>query len=214
MKLNNKGDVVYRDNDTVYLRLNNGQLLKFNGFTYGYENFGDFYYHDSSWYLTVGRMLYRVKTETGTLELCPSIASTSITSSISGDGYHWQVDTGNAVFTDIVDNINFSGASTATLHLNNIPSSWYGYTFRCMLITGTFSTGVKLKFAEQWIGIANNLWEDTANWSCGTIPDPFTDVVINSGTIVINSNVTIRSLKINPGVSLTVNPGFTLTVLH
>jgi hypothetical protein len=52
------------------------------------------------------------------------------------------------------------------------------------------------------------------NWNCGVIPDNNTDVVINDGTIVINSNVTIRSLKVNPGVTITVNPGFNLKILH
>ena len=65
-----------------------------------------------------------------------------------------------------------------------------------------------------WTGSANNAWENPANWSCGSIPDSNTDVVINSGTVVVNSDVTIRSLKVNPGVNLTVNVGFDLTITH
>jgi hypothetical protein len=46
------------------------------------------------------------------------------------------------------------------------------------------------------------------------LPDANTDVVITAGTLIISSNVTIKSLRINQWVNLTVNPGFTLTVLQ
>lgn len=60
----------------------------------------------------------------------------------------------------------------------------------------------------------SNQWENPGNWSCGTVPDLFTDVVIGSGaTVVINSNVSIATLSINPGASFTVNSPFTLTLL-
>jgi hypothetical protein len=46
------------------------------------------------------------------------------------------------------------------------------------------------------------------------VPDSFTDVFILSGTIVLNSNTTIRSLRLSTGANLVVNPGVTLTILH
>jgi len=44
--------------------------------------------------------------------------------------YQWQVDTGSG-FTDITNNTIYSGATTATLSLNNVPLSYNGYLYRC-----------------------------------------------------------------------------------
>ena len=44
--------------------------------------------------------------------------------------YQWQVNTGSG-FTDITNNAIYTGATTATLHLNNVPLSYNGYTYRC-----------------------------------------------------------------------------------
>ncbi len=64
-----------------------------------------------------------------------------------------------------------------------------------------------------WTGSAGNTWENPANWSCGAVPGANTDVFINSGTVVINSTVVVRSVKVNPGVNLSVASG-TITILH
>ena len=77
-----------------------------------------------------------------------------------------------------------------------------------------YSDVIELRVSNTWTGAANNQWENPANWSCGTVPDSFTDVVINSGTIIVNSNVTTRSLSIQPGASITVNTGYTLIMLR
>lgn len=64
-----------------------------------------------------------------------------------------------------------------------------------------------------WIGAASQAWEDPLNWSSGVIPNANIDVVINSGTVLVNSNVTIRSLKLNISLTLTVNPNNHMTIL-
>ena len=65
-----------------------------------------------------------------------------------------------------------------------------------------------------WTGAVSTAWENPGNWSCGVLPDANSDVVINSGTAVLNSNTTIRSFTVNQGVNFTVNPGYTLTINH
>jgi len=147
-----------------------------------------------------------------TTELCAPIASTILKSDVSGINYQWQLNTGNG-FVSITDNSNYIGTNTDSLKLNNIPSSWNGYQYRCLAGGGESKT-YTLKFINSWTGTLNTSWENPANWSCGSIPDSNTDVVINSGTVVVNSNVSIRSLKVNPGVNLTVNVGFTLSITH
>lgn len=44
--------------------------------------------------------------------------------------YQWQVNTGSG-FTDITNNAIYSGATTATLQLDNVPLSYNGYIYRC-----------------------------------------------------------------------------------
>jgi hypothetical protein len=70
---------------------------------------------------------------------------------------------------------------------------------------------------NTWTGTASDQWEDVNNWSNLRLPDANTNVIINSNTVnnpKIDSNVTIRSLKLNSGITLTVLPGKILTVLH
>ncbi|MEI9935132.1 MAG: hypothetical protein WDM71_09865 [Ferruginibacter sp.] len=43
----------------------------------------------------------------------------------------------------------------------------------------------------------NSAWENPTNWSCGELPDANTNVIIDSGTVVLNSNTSVRSITIN-----------------
>jgi len=146
-----------------------------------------------------------------TVNICPG-GSTALLSNLSGATYQWQVNTGTG-FVNISDNVNYTGTATNTIQLNNIPSAWTGYQYSC-LVNGNNGNITEVRFSNVWTGTINSSWENPANWSCGTIPDINTDVVINSGTIVINSNVTIRSLTLATGVNLTINSGYTLTITH
>jgi hypothetical protein len=134
---------------------------------------------------------------------------------MTGTTYQWQVNNGTG-FTNIVNGGIYSGTTASLLSLTNAPTSMYGYQFRCM-INGSPSPEIFLmKFGMTWEGTANNSWENPANWSCNSLPDLNTDVIINGGKInypQVNSNVTVRTLRMNPGASGTVNPGFTLTIM-
>ena len=129
-----------------------------------------------------------------------------------GTSYQWQLNTGND-YINITDNINFAGTNTAVLNLFNIPSNWYGYSFRC-IVNGTSGKVSTIKVVNTWTGAVNSSWENPANWSCGTVPDINTDVIISSGTVVINSNVVIRSLKLDADVLFTLKPTFTIILTH
>ncbi len=144
-------------------------------------------------------------------ELCPN-GSKTIRSNITGASYQWQLNTGSS-FINIINGANYSGVNTVALNLVSIPSSWYGYKYRCV-VSGNNSKTITIKFVNRWTGAVNSYWEQAGNWSCGTIPDSNTDVVISSGPVTLNSNTTIRSLKLDPDVNFTVNPGVILTILH
>jgi len=143
--------------------------------------------------------------------LCPG-DSTLLYSSQFGTSYQWQRNDGSG-FVDIKDDSTYSGTHGSPLHIKNIPTAWYGYTYKCVTNFGTGDT-YTLQFVNKWTGAANNSWENPGNWSCGHLPDANTDVVINSGTIVIQSDVTIRSLQLNPSAQLTVTAGNHLIIGH
>ncbi len=67
---------------------------------------------------------------------------------------------------------------------------------------------------NYWTGSVSSDWENPANWSCGKVPDANTDVIINSGTVVTNSNIFIRTLMLNPTVDFTIGTGTNFTVLY
>ena len=73
--------------------------------------------------------------------LCANTNS-NITSDLNGNNYQWQTDTGRG-FTNLADNLNFSGTKTVTLNLTNIPAGWNGYKYRCN-VEGKYSTIFKM----------------------------------------------------------------------
>jgi hypothetical protein len=136
----------------------------------------------------------------------------SVVSSLTGANYQWQVNTGSG-FTNVTDNSNYNGTTTNTLVLTNIPATWYGYQYRA-IVDGVASNITTLRFTNTWTGALNFEWEKAANWSCGIVPDANTDVILNGGKILINSNVVCRSMTVTSGTIVVINPGFTLTVTN
>jgi|GEM_PF-3046642 len=134
----------------------------------------------------------------------------------AGNTYQWQLNTG-AGYTNLSNNSIYSGATSYTLSIQAIPSSYANYKYRCIIQNNTnvlTGSAHMIRIVNKWTGAINNLWENPANWSCNQVPDPNTDVLINSGTVQLNSNTTIRTLTISPGATLTVTGGFNLTVTH
>lgn len=149
----------------------------------------------------------------GVTTVC-STNSASFTSNITGSTYKWQVSISGGPYGDITPGSNYTGISTATLQLNNIPSSFSGNRYICLVNGTLISTAFYLQVGNTWTGAVNTAWENTGNWSCGKVPDANTDVVINSGTVTVSSNVSVRSLKVAPGAILTVGTGFSITVTN
>ncbi len=146
------------------------------------------------------------------VELCPPAASTTISSDVNGNTYQWQVSTAGT-FSNIADGGSYINSNTPALQLLSISSSYFRYQYRC-LVDGISSNIFTLKFLDTWTGASNSDWENPANWSCGAVPDENTDVVIKSGTVLINSNVTIRSLQLGAGATLIINSEYTFTILR
>jgi len=153
-----------------------------------------------------------------TTSIC-SGTTTSFISDTTGNAYQWQVNTGTG-FTNISDDSLYSGTNSDTLNLINAPTTLYEYTYRCLVTNGNgnyYSSNHVLTFSSIWLGEVSSVWENSANWNCGILPDSNTDVIINSGAYnypIVNSNTSVRSISINPIASITVNPGYNITVTH
>lgn len=149
------------------------------------------------------------------VSVCPN-ASTSFSSDVFGLTYKWQFDGGGggAGYFDISPNDRgYDGVSKSTLNIPIAYSFLNTWKFRC-LVNGVPGKIFTLTLFETWNGSVSNTWENGANWKCNAVPDAGTDVFINSGNVIINSNVNVRSLTVKPGASVTVTPGFKLTIYH
>ena len=68
---------------------------------------------------------------------------------------------------------------------------------------------------NYWTGAASPAWESSANWSCGTVPDATTKVLIGPGkpnNPEVKSMATCKSLHNVSGTSITIFAGFKLDV--
>lgn len=169
---------------------------------------------DTAGNVEILRLLDSVKITNRQYIICPG-ASVSFDSKMTGTTFQWQVDNGTG-YTNITNGGIYSGANTAILQLTTPPTNMYGYRYRCLVDGTTYSLEFILKFGMTWEGTVSIAWENPANWSCNTLPDMNTDVIINGGKPnypTITSNPTIRTLRLNAGATGTVNTGFTITVL-
>ncbi len=160
------------------------------------------------------KLIDSVRISSGEFVICPD-GNVSFDSKLSGTSFQWQVDNGTG-YTNISEGGIYSGAIASVLSLTAAPTSMYGYKFRCLVNGVSYSDEFLLKFGMTWEGGTNTSWENVSNWNCHTLPDMNTDVIISGGKAnypQINSNVIIRSLKLNPGATGTVNTGFTLTIV-
>lgn len=146
-------------------------------------------------------------------QVCQGSTTVSFTASPSGTTYQWQVDTGTG-YTNISNGPNYSGATTATLQLNNANTSFTGYKYRAV-VNGTNGKEYTLRFKNVWTGSVSTNWFTAGNWSCGIIPDQYTDVVIPPGVVrypVLTANTAIRSLRMLKDAPVIINAGVDLEV--
>lgn len=148
------------------------------------------------------------------VNLCPGYTGTQLATSQSGNSYVWEWNTCDSnCYTPITNNSFFSGASTKYLQISNMPTSWNGYKFRCV-VDGEISYEYTIRFSLNWTGAVDNNWETPGNWDCNYLPDEYTDVFIKSGAPILNSNAAVRSLQINNGANLSIIQGNNLIIKH
>jgi Fungalysin metallopeptidase (M36) len=134
-----------------------------------------------------------------------------------GTSYQWQRDGGTG-YADIVDGTLFSNTTTQKLTIIIPPSNTTGTKYRCKITNGSivsYSAENTLRFYNRWLGSADNSWLNPSNWSCGVVPDQYTDVIIPTGKTmypITNVNGTIRKLQSEIGSNITIATGSNLII--
>ncbi|MEP7107398.1 MAG: hypothetical protein ABI760_05435 [Ferruginibacter sp.] len=147
------------------------------------------------------------------LTLCASAATALLAAGIQGVSYQWQFSTDGFVFNNISNDVYYNGTNSPNLLLNNIPTSFNGYQYRCVTPIA-ISKIFTIHFLNTWTGAISNAWENPGNWSCNQVPDSNTNSVIYSGNVVVNSTVTVKSLTVKKDAAVLVGTGNTLNVLQ
>ncbi|MFN8247691.1 MAG: S8 family serine peptidase [Ferruginibacter sp.] len=146
--------------------------------------------------------------------ICPG-SVINFTSASLGTNYQWQEDSGSG-FADITDNANYVGTNTNSLLMVNIPTSYTGRKYRCV-VDGSNGPSVTLRFVTIWTGAVSTDWQTPGNWNCIAVPDQYTDVIV-PGNIsynpVLNGNTSVRSVRVYPNIQVLVKSGFKLTVTN
>jgi hypothetical protein len=144
---------------------------------------------------------------------CPNQTVFISTENIFGSDYQWQLNTGHGFF-DLTDDSNYTQSDIPSLRIEDIPSSWYGYEYRC-IVDGVPDDSFTVHFATQWQGVTDN-WSDVSNWSCGELPDANTDVIVDPAgdLVIVDIDAVCRSLKLNTNTSLQVDVGKHLIITH
>jgi len=129
--------------------------------------------------------------------------------------FQWQVsvDSGQT-FSNITTGSFYTGENTGQLTIAGITTSLYGNIYKCVTNTGTLP-GTMIKISHSWkTNAPDSLWENAANWSCGSVPEGMTDVVIPAGANVrVNSQASCRSIVVATGATITLQPGAQLNIL-
>jgi hypothetical protein len=150
-----------------------------------------------------------------TANLCPGDNIFFTNGNQGNNVCQWQSDSGKG-YTNITDTLHFAEINGDTLFLIAPHTNWYGTTFRCLvngIVTGKEFT---LQFASNWTGAIDTRWERPANWSCGSLPDAYTDVKIGAGLAnypVVNMNTSCRSVHVTGSSSgVIIKTGETLLI--
>lgn len=113
-------------------------------------------------------------------------------------------------FTFTLDSAGYNVGGANTLQIDMGGACWILYdsipgVFAQVTVTyDSISSGT-----PTWNGTAN--WTDNPNWTNGT-PDASDSVVVQSGTLTVDTDVTVTDLTLENGATLVVEPGNTLTV--
>ena len=162
---------------------------------------------DSNGYTMLENYLNGIVAPLTVKKVCAGNDSIILSSDVRGNSYQWEENTGNGF-------ISINGQTDSILSIQ-LPSSAYGNQYRSKVNNSGYSSIIKIKFESIWTGLADSAWENPANWNCNQVPDMYTDAIIPSGSLIINSNAVCRSIRLNAAeAAVTINADYHLEVMH
>jgi acid phosphatase type 7 len=136
---------------------------------------------------------------------------------LAGTTFQWQVNSGEG-FVNLIETEIYAGVQTDSLQLYNPPTYFAGNRYRCIITRAGIAdttAAFQLHFKNEWKGNTNNNWSNAANWSCGILPDAYTDVVITNNLFnqpVVDADANCRTLFIQKGVVMSISSGAHLQI--
>ncbi|MFN4121879.1 MAG: beta strand repeat-containing protein [Flavobacteriales bacterium] len=138
---------------------------------------------------------------------------------VSGLGltYQWQFSTDNGSTWNNATAPTYSGSNTDNLSFT-ASSALNGYLYRvivnssvCPASTTSDASLLNVEFPGQWLGAGTD-WDTPANWGCGTVPTPTTDVLIPTNPIFGDVFPVVSSASVSVARDLTIQTGASVTV--
>ncbi|MCG2610582.1 T9SS sorting signal type C domain-containing protein [Flavobacterium sp. SM15] len=133
--------------------------------------------------------------------------------------------TNNAVITYNINGgsnqtVSLSGSGTATVTLTAVLSN---QTLNLVSVASggcsaslSGNSTVMVNNSTTWTGAAaDNQWGTAGNWSCNLVPLAGSDVIINSGTVIVSGvNALANTIALNGTATLTINSGNNISVTN
>jgi len=115
----------------------------------------------------------------------------------------------------LVHTLNTEGQRVATKSLLPVSTNTFDVSFD-QSTDKTLWYGLEMlsSNATQWTGAVSSDWFNPANWCCGQVPGPLSNVVINNGKPnypMVTADITIWSIRVNSGAVFNVAAGVKVT---
>ena len=115
----------------------------------------------------------------------------------------------------LVHTLNTEGQRVATKSLLPVSTNTFDVSFD-QSTDKTLWYGLEMLSSNttQWTGAVSNDWFNSANWCCGQVPGPLSNVVINNGKPnypMVTADIIIWSIRVNVGAVFNVAAGVKVT---
>jgi uncharacterized delta-60 repeat protein len=150
-------------------------------------------------------------TATTQVAACQLNNFTQLFATATGTSYQWQVSIDGVSFSNLVNNSFYSAVNTAHLSLSNLPTSFTGYQYRC-LVDGVPQLSHTIRFVNTWTGAVNDDWHNPGNWGCNSVPDQYTDAIVSFGKVKVNAAAAVRTLFVYATADVKVSEGVSFLV--
>lgn len=160
----------------------------------------------------------------GTLKTYNSGSTPALTANFIKFRFTYTKSAGNVAFDDFTYLNNYSenaitgspftgisGTSNALTGLQRGTAYYYTVIAKNTNVTSSTSNEITANTTNNSSTVADGLWSTASTWADATVPPSGADVIVNN-TIAIDQNLTVSSIAINAGNSLSINAGKQFTV--